>query len=524
MSTTGSTTSAAPTVQEFSIRVPKNSKKKYNVMRFNATLNVDFSKWNQVKMERENNMKEYKGIEEEMPKFGAGSEFGRDAREEARRKKFGITNRKYKPEDQPWILKSGGKTGKKFKGIREGGISENAAYYVFTHAPDGAIEAFPLHEWYNFQPIQRYKALSAEEAEEEFSRRNKVMNYFSLMLRKRLRNDENGGEEEADLIDGPQKKRPSKKDKELKISEMDEWMDSEDDDSSSEETEEKKASDEEDKRKKKGKVVPKKKKKKNASDSEAFEESDDGDEEGRECDYISDSSDSESELEKQKDMKSVAEEVALRKLLTSDEEDEENEETDKKGEDEKDEEDDKEKDEKEKEKKETDKKKDKKKKKKQSKKKDSKKSSKDSSSDFSSDSDSDSDVKDNKKPNSAHSSRSATPVPASSNSSEVFKRKQTGSPDLSQAKKLKLDNFNIVPTSSYIPGMSESGITEDAVRRYLMRKPMTTTELLQKFKSKKTGLTSEQLVNVMTQILKKINPTKQTFKNKMYLSIKPQPN
>lgn len=71
---------------------------------------------------------------------------------------------------------------------------------------------------------------------------------------------------------------------------------------------------------------------------------------------------------------------------------------------------------------------------------------------------------------------------------------------------------------------SESGITEDAVRRYLMRKPMTTTELLQKFKSKKTGLTSEQLVNIMTQILKKINPTKQTIKNKMYLSIKAQVN
>lgn len=161
-----------PSIQEFSIRVPKyvikqlynnyklhielilnkmlcfrNNKKKHNVMRFNATLNVDFSKWTQVKMERENNMKEYKGIEEEIPKFGAGSEFGRDAREEARRKKFGITSRKYKPEDQPWILKSGGKTGKKFKGIREGGVSENAAYYVFTHAADGAIEAFPLHEW-----------------------------------------------------------------------------------------------------------------------------------------------------------------------------------------------------------------------------------------------------------------------------------------------------------------------------------------------------------------------------------------
>ncbi|KOX77418.1 General transcription factor IIF subunit 1, partial [Melipona quadrifasciata] len=413
--------SIAPSIQEFSIRVPKNNKKKHNVMRFNATLNVDFSKWTQVKMERENNMKEYKGIEEEMPKFGAGSEFGRDAREEARRKKFGITSRKYKPEDQPWILKSGGKTGKKFKGIREGGVSENAAYYVFTHAPDGAIEAFPLHEWYNFQPIQRYKALSAEEAEQEFSRRNKVMNYFSLMLRKRLRNDEDGADDE-EMIEGGKGKKPNKKEKDLKISEMDEWMDSDDDDSVSDDEGSKKNSDEEDdnKKKKKNKVDATKKKKKNASDDEAFEESDDGDEEGRECDYISDSSDSESELEQQKDSKSVAEEDALRKLLASDEDDDDEEQTDKKDGDEEKDEDDETKD------------------------------------------------KDDK--------------------------------------------------------VNESGITEDAVRRYLMRKPMTTTELLQKFKSKKTGLTSEQLVNVMTQILKKINPTKQTIKNKMYLSIKTQSN
>lgn len=67
---------------------------------------------------------------------------------------------------------------------------------------------------------------------------------------------------------------------------------------------------------------------------------------------------------------------------------------------------------------------------------------------------------------------------------------------------------------------SDYGITEDAVRRYLMRKPMTTTELLTKFKNKKTGVSSDKLVETMTQILKKINPVKQTIKGKMYLSIK----
>lgn len=53
-----------------------------------------------------------------------------------------------------------------------------------------------------------------------------------------------------------------------------------------------------------------------------------------------------------------------------------------------------------------------------------------------------------------------------------------------------------------------------------MRKPMTTTELLSKFKNKKNGVPSYKLVDTMTQILKKINPVKQTIQTKMYLSIK----
>uniref|UniRef100_A0A0C9QRU5 Transcription initiation factor IIF subunit alpha n=1 Tax=Fopius arisanus TaxID=64838 RepID=A0A0C9QRU5_9HYME len=327
------------------------------------------------------------------------------------------------------------------------------------------------------------------------------------------------------------KARSSKKDKDLKISEMDEWMDSDDDDSESDEEKEKKASDDEadgSKKKKKGKA-PQKKKKKNTSDDEALEESDDGDEEGRECDYISDSTDSEAEAESNK-IKSVAEEDALRKLLASDEEDEDEQKDKTEKEDDSENDENKDKDEKDKGK-DGDKRKDKdkKKKKKQSaKKKDTaKKNGKDSSSDFSSDSDTDSDAhqkdkKDNKV-NSAQSSRSATPVPGPS-TNDNLKRKTTSSPDISQSKKLKLDNFNSAPSSSYIPGLSESGITEDAVRRYLTRKPMTTTELLQKFKSKKTGLKSDDLVNVMTLILKKIKPTQQIVKKKMYLSIKPQPH
>lgn len=78
------------------------------------------------------------------------------------------------------------------------------------------------------------------------------MNYFSLMLRKRLRNDEDGGDEE-ELVEGGKGKRPGKKEKELKISEMDEWMDSDDDESDSEEEETKKDSEDENSEKKKKK-------------------------------------------------------------------------------------------------------------------------------------------------------------------------------------------------------------------------------------------------------------------------------
>lgn len=69
-------------------------------MRFNYNLNVDFSQWRTVKMERENNMRDFKIMDDEIPKFGAGSEYNRDQKEEARRKKFGIIAKKYNPENQ----------------------------------------------------------------------------------------------------------------------------------------------------------------------------------------------------------------------------------------------------------------------------------------------------------------------------------------------------------------------------------------------------------------------------------------
>lgn len=58
----------------------------------------------------------------------------------------------------------------RFKGLKKGGVTENASYYIFTQCPDGAFEAFPVHGWYNFTPQAKHRTLTAEEAEEEWGR------------------------------------------------------------------------------------------------------------------------------------------------------------------------------------------------------------------------------------------------------------------------------------------------------------------------------------------------------------------
>ena len=49
---------------------------------------------------------------------------------------------------------------------------------------------------------------------------------------------------------------------------------------------------------------------------------------------------------------------------------------------------------------------------------------------------------------------------------------------------------------------------------------MTTTDLMRKFKTKKTGLSKEQTVNAIAAILKKIQPHQEKIDGKLYLSIK----
>merc|ERR1712179_570973 len=90
----------------------------------------------------------------------------------------------------------------------------------------------------------------------------------------------------------------------------------------------------------------------------------------------------------------------------------------------------------------------------------------------------------------------------------------------SNAKKSRLEQFGGSSAGSSGSIAGTEAITDEAVRRYLKRRPMTTTDLLKKFRSKKTGIMNAQLVQLLANILKKINPHKQKVKGVTYLSLK----
>ena len=128
--------------QEFVVRVPQREEnRKYHGMKFRASLNQDYSMWMGSRMVRENNQKIVKSNvpQDDDPKLGAGSNFGKDMKEEMRLKKLGIVRKKYDSNAQPWLMRLNGKGGRKY---REGGVAENTTFYVFAHGKDGAFSGW----------------------------------------------------------------------------------------------------------------------------------------------------------------------------------------------------------------------------------------------------------------------------------------------------------------------------------------------------------------------------------------------
>ena len=160
-----------------------------------------------------------------------------------------------------------------------------------------------------------YKTLNAEEAEEKFEQRNKILNKWAVMVNKKVRPEGEGCDDDDDEGGSSGKKSKGGKgaNKSFKVSDMDDWVDDDDGLDTDEDDDE-----EEDggskKKKGKGKEDTKggkdsrKKKKKSKYDveNEAFEDSDDGDDEHREVDYITDeSSEGEDEIQEQVELKGV---------------------------------------------------------------------------------------------------------------------------------------------------------------------------------------------------------------------------
>merc|ERR1711915_1118512 len=293
------------------------------------------------------------------------------------------------------------------------------------------------------------------------------------MVNKKLKSGEEGAEEDLDGEEAGKGKKGKKGDTSFKISDMDEWGGSDDGLDTDEEKEKKREEDSDSdsgKKNKRSKDSKKKTKKKKNDVDEAFEDSDDGDD----------------------DVKGVDQDEGLSKMLDSDSSS--SDEDKKKSDDEDDDED------------ETGKKKKKK-----------------GGSRANSDDEEAKGAK--KKGGSAASSRSATPTKEMEKLDKDQKRKAMVAnlldPNASNepaAKKSRLEQFASAGSSGSIAG--NEAISEESVRRYLKRRPMTTTDLLKKFRSRKTGILNAQLVHLLANILKKINPHKQKVKGVTYLSLK----
>ncbi|CAH3198806.1 unnamed protein product [Porites evermanni] len=390
-------TAGAANTSMYKVRVPRHLAKKYSVMRFQST-KVDISAVSKAQMSRQTESIEEKESEN-LPTFGAGSEFGRERREEARKKRRGHVTQPKNPEAAPWNLRIGGKSGRRFTGRKEAGINENSSYYILTQCEDGAFEAVPVNNWYSFTADIKYQTLTADEAEEEFNRRERTVNYFSLMVKKRL----------ADNKDDMEEGEHSDMDKSSKIASRTANLIIHDDE----------------------------------RDLSLSEEEDDDEEENQ------------GSSKEDKKVKKDKHKVGQKKQQKA-----------KKG------------------------------------------------SDADSDVSSGEDAKSKKRPASA--SKKGTPGEEGSPASK--KPRVSPAPSAGGA-------GGGSRTSTPTPTGGEEGpqgITEEAVRRYLTRKPMTSKDLLQKFKSKRTGLSNDETVKKLAAIVRKIQPEQKTIKGKLYLSLKPQ--
>jgi hypothetical protein len=80
---------------------------------------------------------------------------------------------------------------------------------------------------------------------------------------------------------------------------------------------------------------------------------------------------------------------------------------------------------------------------------------------------------------------------------------------------------NSPPAKKQKAESSTNTITEEEVKRYLMRRPIASKDLVRKFINKKTDMDRNRIVEVLHKVIEGLkNVEKQTVKGKLYLSLK----
>ncbi|XP_065179411.1 general transcription factor IIF subunit 1-like [Sycon ciliatum] len=525
---------SASVTKEYSVKLTCDQSTRSHIMRFPMPGGLDVTKLENPRLERQLPV----GVvqEETAPEYGAGSEYGKKQREEARRRKRGIFRKPQSADDFPWLLRSGKKKDKsKYTGRKEGGVQQSASYYLFREVDGDTFEAVPVHSWYNFTPNVSYDTLSVEEAEEQFEKRHKTLNHFAVMMQKRMQDTADGEDtktvsEPSAPAAGSGRNVKTLMGDGLQVREDEDWANSDSDSEGSGAEGETRA------RKPKAKGKGKKKKKDDGSEEseEGDEDSDDADlKQSKEVDYMSDTSsddddeaaDADSEPKVAKKKEQDEEDSESHSEVGSDEDDSSEDDLTKSG--------------------------------RETKKLLSKTQGTDGSSEEEEEDEEDYDDqlakkigapkggskgvkggRDSPRPSSLNSTPVPSPAAAERRGKAPSKGKSkanAGGGDEPAAKKKKSAGVSAntslaaasavsaaAAVSAAVAAQSKGGkdeVTEEAVRRYLSRKPMTTKDLLKKFKGK-TDMDGERLVMVLGEILRKINPDREKVRDKTLLSIK----
>ncbi|TNM97182.1 hypothetical protein fugu_015338 [Takifugu bimaculatus] len=424
----------------------------------------------------------------------------------------------------------------------------------------GSLRSSQVNSWYNFTPISKHRTLTTEEAEEKWSRsgiggghklaacmsllkvcfyrRNKVVNHFNIMVQQRLQDDQGEDEEEESEKSG--KKKGGEKGGDLRIHDLEEEleMSSEDSDWSAGEGTPRPPrphphlhglnlplnsesmmifslhTEGENKKPKKTSVKGKGKKRKRKDDREALEDSDDAQRKNQKKKTPT----KERTVPKGIDEASESEEESEEEKQNSEESEEEQEVEEGK--------------------------------------------KKDSSGE--SDSFDDSDIEGEatsallmKKRippkrgggrgsagSSRTGSRPGTPSIDSASTSNTLRaaaskleqgKRQAPGPDCPAAKRLKMEPSSQSPRASLeraphnphqanlLPAQGTAPVpppniqlAEKVIQRSLMRRPMTTKDILKKFQTKCPGLSKEQTIEVLQQIMKRLKPERKVMNDKMH--------